>query len=158
MNKNRLTHRMFGFVLAAALAVAGTAWAGQGKGTGQQVADEFFIITEINMQKHELILKMPTEVTVPMAVDDKTVFLDQNGKHLELKDLRAGDTAFITYTRTSQGDLARTIRLGAMTVEQLQRRYLTGSPVPIPPPPSPTAPSRATRSTPRQKARGASGL
>lgn len=151
MNKNRLPLRTFGYLLAALFALAGMAWAGQSKGAGQETADEFFIITEINLQKHQLILKMPTEVTVPMIANDKTEIVDLNGKHLAVKDLRAGDTAFISYLHTAQGDVATKIRLGAMSMQELQRRYLGGSPVAIPPPPSPTAPSRAAKGVQRGK-------
>ena len=57
--------------------------------------EQFFIISSVDLKKDQLVLKRPTEVTVLMDVNDKTVVLDEKGKPLHLKDLRAGDTVWI---------------------------------------------------------------
>lgn len=101
----------------------------------RKTPDEFFIISSVNLPKHSLVLKLPSEVTLVMGVTPKTVILDENGKRLTPNDLRAGDTAYITYTGGSQAASAVEIRLGPMTVKELQRRYLNGLPVGAPPPP-----------------------
>ncbi|HEV2387412.1 MAG TPA: hypothetical protein VGS20_09175 [Candidatus Acidoferrales bacterium] len=150
MNKNRMGDRMWGCLLAAVFAFSGLAWAGQGR--GQATADEFFILNEMNVQKHQLVLKLPSEVTVLMTVNEKTAILDENGKHLGLKDLRAGDTIYVDYVKSAQGNIALKIRLGPMTVEELHRRYLNALPVAVPAPPMPTAPSRQSRSVQLGKA------
>ena len=87
--------------------------------------DEFFIISSVNLTKNQLVLKRPTEVTVLMEVNDKTTCLDDNGKPLHLKDLRAGDTVFVA-SRPNQagGFVATRIRKGYMTFEEVHSRYL----------------------------------
>jgi hypothetical protein len=104
-------------LLLAALPAAGAAAPGPG-------GDEFFIISSIDVAHGKIVLKRPTDVTVPMRVDGRTVYRDEQGKPLRLADLRAGDTAWITSARDAAGELtARAVRLGPMTVEELQRRY-----------------------------------
>ena len=88
--------------------------------------DEFFIVSSIDLPHGRIILKRPTDVTVPMRVNDRTTLRDEQGRPLRLADLRAGDTAWITSTRDATGELtALTVRLGPMTVEELQRRYVS---------------------------------
>jgi hypothetical protein len=87
--------------------------------------EQFFIISSVDLKRNQLVLKRPTEVTVLMDVNDKTVVLDEKGKPLHLKDLRAGDTVFVT-SRKDDDDtpLATRIRKGYMTPEEVHRRYL----------------------------------
>jgi len=93
-------------------------------GAAPPVGSEFFIVSSIDGTHGKIVLKRPTDVTVPMRVDDHTVYRDEQGRPLRLADLRAGDTAWITSTREPSGELtALTLRLGPMTVEELQRRY-----------------------------------
>ena len=69
--------------------------------------DEFFIVSSVNSAKHELLVKMPTEVTQVMRVDDGTKYFDRHGKSIGLADLRAGDTVFrrlVAEDRSSAGD------------------------------------------------------
>ncbi len=88
--------------------------------------DEFFIVSSVDLLKHQLVLKRPTEVTVLMHVNDKTAYLDANGKPLRLTDLRAGDTVYVNATAGSDGELlAQRIRKGPMTVQELHKRYLS---------------------------------
>ncbi len=89
-------------------------------------ADDFFIISSVNLKKNQLVLKRPTEVTVLMEVNDKTVCLDESGKPVHLKDLRAGDTVFVNSHRNQDGSYAATrIRKGYMTLQEVHSRYLS---------------------------------
>ncbi len=89
-------------------------------------SEEFFIVSSVNTEKKQLVLKRPTEVTVLVLVNEKTVYLDERGKPLNFSELRAGDTVYVTSTRSSEAGvlLASRIRKGAMTLEELRRRYL----------------------------------
>ncbi|MGH9406577.1 MAG: hypothetical protein ACRD3D_12175 [Terriglobia bacterium] len=88
-------------------------------------AGDFFIITSVNLQLHELFLKAPTEVTELMLVSPSTKLLDEIGKPLALKDLRAGDTVYVTSTHSQSGEaMAQRIQIGPMTAEVLHSRYL----------------------------------
>jgi hypothetical protein len=86
--------------------------------------DQFFIISSIDLPQHRLVLKMPTEVTTVMLVTDKTIALGEKGEVLKLTDFRTGDTVYATSTAGPEGPVAVRIRKGAMTVEELHRRYL----------------------------------
>jgi hypothetical protein len=87
--------------------------------------DEFYIISSLDLKKDQLVLKRPTEVTVLMDVNDKTICLDEQGKKINLKDLRAGDTVFVTSHRTNGEALEATrIRKGYMTLQEVHSRYL----------------------------------
>src|SRR5260370_957552 len=61
---------------------------------------EFFIISSVDLDKRQILLKLPTEVTQLMRVDDRTRYLDARGKAIKLPDLRAGDTVYITSNRS----------------------------------------------------------
>ncbi len=95
----------------------------------QPAGDEFFIITSVDVRKHEIVLKMPTEVTVVAHVTPETVYLDDRGQRIRLTDLRAGDTVYATIRREAGGVVLLRLRKGPMTVEELHRRYLKDQPV-----------------------------
>ncbi len=87
--------------------------------------EEFFIVASIDAARGRVVLKHPTEVTLLMRVTAETAYRDEQGRPLRLADLRTGDTAFITYRQSPGGEpTAVRVRLGPMTVEELQRRYL----------------------------------
>ncbi len=89
-------------------------------------SEDFFIISSVDANKQELVLKHPTEVTELIRVTDRTSYFDEQGKPLQFKDLRAGDTVYVTLSRTTDcPSLASRIRKGPMTVEELHRRYLS---------------------------------
>ncbi len=87
-------------------------------------SEEFFIISSVDIEKRQLLLKLPTEITELLQVNDKTGYTDKNGKAMQFADLRAGDTVYIRLAATRAGKLAVSVRKGPMTVEELHRRYL----------------------------------
>jgi hypothetical protein len=87
--------------------------------------EEFFIVSSIDIGKGRIVLKRPTEVTVVMRVTDRTTYTSMQGKRMRLSDVRAGDTAHIAFVPDSAGaPVALTVRLGPMTVKELERTYL----------------------------------
>ena len=126
-----------------------------GHGAATETRDEFFIISSVNLPKHQLVLKLPTEVTMLMSVDSKTVIVGENGQKMNIGELRSGDTVYITYLTGSGGESALKIRLGPMTVKELHQRYLSGYAVPIPAPPltPPKAPAQQQKQNPTRHRR-----
>ncbi len=124
MNKSRFAI----LLLCAALVNAGPALA-QHQSTGKTSgAEEFFLISSVDKEKSELLLKRPTEVTVLMKITERTKYEDEAGKALKLSDFRAGDTVWISYSRAANSDWSISrIRKGPMTVELLRRLYLRSS-------------------------------
>ena len=100
----------------------------QGRQPAGSTAEQFFIVSSVNSNKQQLVLKRPTEVTLLVGVNDKTAYLDQQGRPLQLKDFRAGDTVYVTLRSGAEGPPVITrIRKGLMTLEELRRRYLKAS-------------------------------
>jgi len=86
---------------------------------------DFFIISSVNRRSKELFLKAPTEVTELMLVNERTVFLNDQGKRIQFQDLRAGDTVYVISRRNSPGlPVAIRIQKGPMTLSVLHNRYL----------------------------------
>lgn len=95
---------------------------------GDKPSDEFFIISSVDLSKRLLVLKRPTEVTELMEVDAKTEIVNEAGKLVTLKNLRAGDTVFVVSRPAPDGErVATRIRQGSMTLEEVHRRYLAYS-------------------------------
>ncbi len=86
--------------------------------------EEFFITTSVDAAKHQLVLKRPTEVTLLIQTNDQTAITGENGEHLNVSDLRTGDTVFVTFKASTNPPLAQRIRKAPMTVAELHRRYL----------------------------------
>jgi len=104
------------------------AWSAREKKPADANANEdFFIISSVDASKRQIVLKRPTEVTELVSVNDQTVFVDEQGKRLQLKDFRAGDTVYATVVASPGGGprLVQHMRKGIMTVEVLRRSYLT---------------------------------
>ncbi len=121
--RSRTLHMTLALIVVAVAALPRTA-AGreQGKATG---GDEFFIISSVDTNKKQLVLKRPTEVTELVAVTDSTVFVDDRGNPLQFKELRAGDTVYVASSVRRDGPpVALRIRRAPMTLEELHRRYL----------------------------------
>ena len=132
MNQGMPRLRRFRNLLLASVvflgAVAAPLFAQSAKRANAPGAEEFFIISSVDLKKDQLVLKRPTEVTMLMDVTPQTVCLDEKGKTIHLKDLRAGDTVFVTSRRGSDGQMVATrIRIGYMTLEEVHSRYLNSS-------------------------------
>jgi hypothetical protein len=92
---------------------------------GATTVEDFFIISSVDARKRQIVLKRPTEVTELIQVSEKTVYLDEQGKAIEFKSLRAGDTVYVTSNPGPDGvRIASRIRRGTMTLEDLHRRYV----------------------------------
>jgi hypothetical protein len=86
--------------------------------------EQFFIVASIDLQKAQLLLKYPTEVTVLMHVDSSTKLIGDSGHPLKLSDFRAGDTVWVS-SANSKGEVAALrVRKGRMDVADLHRYYL----------------------------------
>ncbi len=129
MNNRRLFQSVLfcfaSFTLFAA-AVAAPAWAATRKGPTRKIRDEFFIISEVHLKEHNLVLELPTQITMLMRVTSKTIFINGNGHRQPLNKIRAGDTVYINYLKAPRGPLALKIREGPMTVQILRKRYWNG--------------------------------
>ena len=86
--------------------------------------EQFFIVASVDLQKSQLLLKHPTEVTLLVHVDDKTKYIDTAGKPVQLSNFRAGDTVWVTLSNGPSGPTAVRVRKGEMTVAELHRYYL----------------------------------
>jgi len=86
--------------------------------------EEFFIVASVDLQKSQMLLKYPTEVTLLMRVDGTTKFVDDSGAPLKLSDFRAGDTVWVSSTDNKGDVTAVRVRKGRMDVADLHRYYL----------------------------------
>ena len=107
---------------AAAIHPVPTGAPAPGKATA--AGEKFFIVASVDLQKSQLLLKNPTEVTLLVLVSDATNFSDETGKPLKLSDFRAGDTAWMTSSSGPGEATALRVRKGQMTVADLHRYYL----------------------------------
>lgn len=88
-------------------------------------ADSFFIVSSVNAQKQQMVLKLPTEVTKLVQVTPSTAYRDEQGRPLKFDDLRAGDTIYAVLKQDGKGNpIVVSVRRGPMTLEELHRRYL----------------------------------
>jgi hypothetical protein len=104
---------------AAPPAASGPAPVGRKTSAGEQ----FYIVASLDQSKSQLLLKLPSEVTMLMSVTAQTQIQDENGASLKLSDLRAGDTVWVVSSGGGQPTALR-IRKGQMTVADLHRYYL----------------------------------
>jgi hypothetical protein len=86
--------------------------------------EQFFIVASLDLQKSQLLLKYPTEVTLLVKTTDQTKFVDDSGKSMKLSDLRTGDTVWLTSAGTADSTTALKVRKGEMTVADLHHYYL----------------------------------
>ena len=86
--------------------------------------EQFFIVASVDLQKSQLLLKYPTEVTLLMHVGDSTKFVDDSGQPLKLSDFRAGDTVWVNSRTSGEEITAARVRKGGMNVADLHRYYL----------------------------------
>ncbi len=121
--KRRILPLFSGLVISLLFALP--LWASGRAAAGPSSGEEFFIISSVDANKHQILLKRPTEVTELIRVNDNTAYVDEDGRRLQLKDLRAGDTVSVAATIARDGSvLALRIRKGIMTLRELHRRYL----------------------------------
>lgn len=87
--------------------------------------EEFFIISSVDQQKHQVVLMRPTQLTVVADLGAQTEYLGEKGQKLTPKDLRAGDTVWAVIKGEKGGAVsALRIREGAMTQAEMQKLYL----------------------------------
>lgn len=86
--------------------------------------EQFFIVASLDLQKQQLLLKYPTEVTLLVKATPQTSFLNDSGQPMKLADLRAGDTVWLTSSGSGADATALKVRKGQMTVADLHRYYL----------------------------------
>jgi len=94
-------------------------------GKATAAGEKFFIVASVDLQKSQLLLKYPTEVTLLLVVNNATKFTDDTGKPLKLSDFRSGDTVWVVSSTSGQGEAtALRVRKGEMTVADLHHYYL----------------------------------
>ena len=121
----RRTITRIGRVLLAVLAFCASATVLVAVPRSPSASEEFFIVSSVNPARGTMVLKRPTEVTLTVRVTATTRCRREDGKPMQISDLRAGDTVFIALVPESSGALvASTVRQGVMTLPELQRRYL----------------------------------
>ncbi|MGB6875956.1 MAG: hypothetical protein WBD87_07955 [Candidatus Acidiferrales bacterium] len=135
--------------LLLALALSAPLWA-QANSKGE----EFFMISSVDQQTHQVVLMRPTQLTVAANFGPQTVYLGEKGQKMTPRDLRAGDTVWAIIKTGKNGVVnALRIREGAMTETELRQLYLhysTGSSnqPPIAPKPLSPAPESGSMQTP----------
>lgn len=107
--------------------------------------EEFFIVSSVDQQTHQVVLMRPTQLTVAASVGPQTHCLTETGQKMSPSNLKAGDTVWAIVKPGKEGTInAVSIREGAMTQAELQKLYLHYStapaqplikPVPLSPPP-----------------------
>jgi hypothetical protein len=111
-------------MLLAVLTAPVFAQSGKNSENTEFAKGDFFIVSSIDLARKQILLKRPTEVTELMRVDGETRSFDERGNTMQLADIRAGDTVYVTFQSSGGQPLAVTIRKGPMTLEVLRERYL----------------------------------
>ncbi|HEV2297611.1 MAG TPA: hypothetical protein VGR72_03740 [Candidatus Acidoferrales bacterium] len=87
--------------------------------------EQFYVISSVDMQKHQIVLMRPTQLTVVATTNEQTAYVGEKGQKLGLKDLHAGQTVWATLRKDKDSQVAvMKIREGAMTVAELHKLYL----------------------------------
>lgn len=124
MNKKTF-FRISIFPALLAMALAAAALAQSHRVASDIRGEQFYVISSVDMQKHQIVLMHPTQLTVVAAANDQTAYLGEKGEKLGLKDLHAGQTVWATLRKDNRGQItAVRIREGAMTVAELHKLYL----------------------------------
>ncbi len=125
LRTKKLGNLIFIAVLPLSVSLARPLWAGKREPPRGATGEDFFIVSSLDPNKKQLVLKHPTEVTELVLITGKTVCLDEQGKPFQCRELRAGDTVYVTLGPAADGARsAFRIRKAPMTVEELHRRYL----------------------------------
>src|SRR5579864_1093952 len=75
--------------------------------------EEFFIVSSVDLQKHQVVLMRPTQLTVVATIGPQTTYLGEKGQKLDVKAMKAGDTVWAI---TKPG------RDGSVTAVRLRQR------------------------------------
>jgi len=88
--------------------------------------ESFYIVSSVNFKNQQIVLMQPTQLTVVANFGPQTTVLDENGKKLTTKDLKAGDTVWAIVKKDKKNDDASvsSIRMGAMSQSELRKLYL----------------------------------
>ncbi|HLJ41057.1 MAG TPA: hypothetical protein VKT50_06175 [Candidatus Acidoferrales bacterium] len=106
-----------------ALAISTPAWAQAHPKNAQ--GEEFFIVSSVDLQKHQVVLMRPTQLTVVATIGPQTTYLGEKGQKLDVKAMKAGDTVWgITKPGPDGSVTAVRLRQGAMTPAELHKLYL----------------------------------
>ncbi len=117
------------FLSAIAAVIFTSAFAVRAQVQAKAGSDEFFVISSIDKAHSALVLLRPTQITATIGVNDKTKYVDENGKSIKMTDLRTGDTIFVTYSTQNNALAATNVRKGMMTTAEMRKRYLPGLPI-----------------------------
>jgi len=87
--------------------------------------EEFFIVSSVDLQKHQVVLMRPTQLTVVATIGPQTTYLGEKGQKLDVKAMKAGDTVWAITKPGRDGSVtAVRLRQGAMTPAELHKLYL----------------------------------
>ncbi|HEV2615395.1 MAG TPA: hypothetical protein VGU63_02160 [Candidatus Acidoferrales bacterium] len=121
-------NRIFKFIpvavgLLLTLAISSPSWAQAHPKNAQ--GEEFFIVSSVNLQKHQVVLMRPTQLTLVATIGPQTSYIGEKGQKLDVKEMKAGDTVWgITKPGPDGSILAVRLRQGAMTPAELHKLYL----------------------------------
>lgn len=111
-------------VVLLGLAISMPAWAQAHPKNAQ--GEEFFIVSSVDLQKHQVVLMRPTQLTVVATIGLQTTYLGEKGQKLNVKAMKAGDTVWGIIKPGPDGSItAVRLRQGAMTPAELHKLYLT---------------------------------
>ena len=145
--------------LLLGLAVSLPTWAQAHPKNAQ--GEEFFIVSSVDLQKHQVVLMRPTQLTVVATIGPQTGYVGEKGQKLDVKQMKAGDTVWAITKPGPDGSVtAVRLRQGAMTPAELQKLYLhlptnNSSSIPTPAPLTPR-PQSGAQVAPLAGASGAS--
>ena len=133
----------FALGILLALATSAPTWAQAHPKNAQ--GEEFFIVSSVDLQKHQVVLMRPTQLTVVATIGPQTSYIGEKGQKLDVKAMKAGDTVWAIIKTERDGTVtAVRLRQGAMTVAELHKLYLsnssTGANTMSMPPPAPMTP------------------
>lgn len=124
MNK-RMIFAASTFAAISALLIAAPVHAQTPNSPSDSRGEQFYVISSVDMQKHQIVLMRPTQLTVVATTNEQTAYVGEKGQKLGLKDLHAGQTVWATLRKDKDGQVAvMKIREGAMTVAELHKLYL----------------------------------
>ncbi|HKV28298.1 MAG TPA: hypothetical protein VJN90_08530 [Candidatus Acidoferrales bacterium] len=138
----RFTLVAFAILLTVVLSMP--AWAQAHPKNAQ--GEEFFIISSVDLQKRQVVLMRPTQLTVVATIGPQTNYVGEKGRALNVKAMKAGDTVWAITKPAPDGSVtAVRLRQGAMTPAELHKLYMQLPPSSV----TSTPPLPVTPMTPR---------